>query len=400
MGLSSPAHAAACDIDADGDVDRLDIKSVVTSRNASAGSGDLRDADGDGTITVLDARICIRQCSLPGCPVIDPAAARPSDGTGQAGAAEASRIKEAGKQGRSTSGRVKTDSRSRTTVGGTEWKVARGDTLYAIGRAIFPGDTSRQARLRQDIMDLNPAVFAKGANNMAIGTLLRLPDYVAPAAAPAIQAVPGISAPKEGEATRTPEPAKAEVVPEPAPKPATTAPVAASETNTHRKVSSDTSRVESNVLISLGYSYGGEKLDYLDDSYGPAGIGVHLRLGFEQMFQQVGGYRISLGYQYSSAGDGGGSLSFKDNYLQLAYQYRSNPLVYGIGVVHSRGATLEDDFSIDYDAANGVVVYLENVGSGNLGGWGLSYTSLEIDEENGGESYDVSRAELYYSWRF
>jgi hypothetical protein len=84
----------------------------------------------------------------------------------------------------------------------------------------------------------------------------------------------------------------------------------------------------------------------------------------------------------------------------LAYQYRANPLVYGIGVVFSEGATLKNDSTTDYDAAIGAVVYLENVGSGVLAGWGLSYTSLEIEEKDSSESFDASRAELYYSWRF
>ncbi|MCK4827999.1 hypothetical protein KA005_70370, partial [bacterium] len=33
----------------------------------------------------------------------------------------------------------------------TEWKVMRGDTLFAIGRAVYPGDAPKQARLRRDI---------------------------------------------------------------------------------------------------------------------------------------------------------------------------------------------------------------------------------------------------------
>ena len=400
MGLNGLAHAAVCDIDADGDVDRLDIKSVVTARDMSVGSGDPRDADGDGTITVLDARICIRRCSQPGCPVIDSTASPPPADTGQAGVAGTGRAEKAAKPGAATSDRVKTDSRSGTGFTGTEWKVARGDTLYAIGRAIFPGDASRQARLRQDIIDLNPAVFANGANNMAIGTVLKLPDYVAPVAAPAKQKVPVTTIPEAGEAARTPEPAKVEIVPEPAPEPAAPVPATASETVSPRKTSSEAIPVESNVLFSIGYSYGGEELDYQGSSYGPGGIGVHLRLGYEQMYRDVGGFRISLGYQYSQASDSAGTTSYNDNYLNLAYQYRSNPLVYGIGVVYSGGATLEEDSRIDYDPATGLVVYLENVGSKNLAGWGLSYTSLEIDEKDSGESFDVSRAELYYSWRF
>ena len=89
--------------------------------------------------------------------------------------------------------------------------------------------------------------------------------------------------------------------------------------------------------------------------------------------------------------------------MQLAYQYRTNPFVYGIGVVSHAGATLkneDDDINTEYDAANGAIVYLENVGSGKLAGWGLSYTSLDIDEKDTDVTVDASRAELYYSWRF
>ncbi|MGH9462106.1 MAG: hypothetical protein ACRD1X_12865, partial [Vicinamibacteria bacterium] len=57
----------ACDIDADGDIDINDITSIVAARGQPAGPGDPRDADGDGTITVLDARSCVLQCSHPRC---------------------------------------------------------------------------------------------------------------------------------------------------------------------------------------------------------------------------------------------------------------------------------------------------------------------------------------------
>jgi len=61
---------------------------------------------------------------------------------------------------------------------GSSWKVTAGDTLYGIGRAIYPGDTVKQAKLRRDIARLNPAVFGDGANNMKIGLMLVLPQYV------------------------------------------------------------------------------------------------------------------------------------------------------------------------------------------------------------------------------
>jgi len=255
--------------------------------------------------------------------------------------------------------------------------VKRGDTLYAIGRAVYPGDASKQARLRQDIIKLNPAVFANGANKMAVGIVLKLPDYVVPKDAPV-------------EATPTPAiPPPVVVEPEPKAEPK-------AEPETLRETSSAFVRTEDNVLVTLGYAYGGDKLVYEDGSYDPAGAGFHGRLGYEQMYQDVGGYRIALGLQYGFTEDS----TLQDVYLQLAYQYRANPFVYGIGVVLHDGATLEDDSTIEYDAANGVVVYLENVGSGDLAGWGLSYTSLDIEDKDSSESFDASRAELYYSWRF
>ena len=397
LGLGGLSHAAICDIDADGDVDRLDIKSVVTSRNTSVGPGDLRDADGDGTITVLDARICIRQCNQPGCPVIEPAVSRPSETAGQAGAATAGRT---GNADTTTSGRANTGSGDRTRAAGSVWKVARGDTLYAISRTIFPGDAGRQAHLRQDIVNLNPAVFANGADNMAVGTVLRLPDYVAAKSALVEPVVPETAIPPAAGTSGTSESTTVVAPPEPAPKPAAPAPAAAPEITTPSRASSEAVRAESNALISLGYSYGGEKLDYEEMTYGPGGVGGHLRLGFEQMFEQYGGYRLAIGYQYSSDGDGGGSLSFDDTYWQLAYQYKSNQLVYGIGILHSRGATLKDGSSVDYDPADGLIVYLENAGSSGLDGLGLSYTALEIEQKDSGETYDVSRAELYYNWKF
>jgi hypothetical protein len=130
-----------------------------------------------------------------------------------------------------------------------------------------------------------------------------------------------------------------------------------------------------------------------------AGTGAQLRLGYEQMFQHGSGYRISLGLQYYTLYEKK-DVSFRGAYLQLAYQYRVNPIVYSIGVVFDAGAKLEANNTTEYDAAIGAVVYLEYVGRGKLAGWGLSATSLDIEEKNSGASFDASRAELYYSWRF
>ncbi|MEM7251784.1 MAG: PASTA domain-containing protein, partial [Pseudomonadota bacterium] len=56
------------DVDFDGDVDRDDVNLILAARNEPAsGSDDPRDLDGDGVITVLDARIDITLCTRAGC---------------------------------------------------------------------------------------------------------------------------------------------------------------------------------------------------------------------------------------------------------------------------------------------------------------------------------------------
>ncbi|MDQ2696838.1 MAG: PKD domain-containing protein, partial [Pseudomonadota bacterium] len=73
---SVAAQAAVCDIDADGNVDRADIELIFAARNTQAsGAQDLRDADGDGLITVSDARRCTLRCALPSCALVDANAA-------------------------------------------------------------------------------------------------------------------------------------------------------------------------------------------------------------------------------------------------------------------------------------------------------------------------------------
>ncbi|MEM6486465.1 MAG: PASTA domain-containing protein, partial [Pseudomonadota bacterium] len=69
MSIYVPAaNATTCDIDTDGDVDRLDIRAITLARNTpAAGTDDPRDADSDGTITILDARTCVTRCTLAAC---------------------------------------------------------------------------------------------------------------------------------------------------------------------------------------------------------------------------------------------------------------------------------------------------------------------------------------------
>lgn len=61
------------DIDNDGDVDLNDLNLILQDRNQPAsGPDDPRDLDGDGVITVLDARRLVLLCINPRCVVIDP----------------------------------------------------------------------------------------------------------------------------------------------------------------------------------------------------------------------------------------------------------------------------------------------------------------------------------------
>jgi hypothetical protein len=65
-----PVPPMLCDVDTDEDIDRSDISLIVASRNQPAsGPDDPRDVDGDGQITIRDARSCMRQCDLPRCAI-------------------------------------------------------------------------------------------------------------------------------------------------------------------------------------------------------------------------------------------------------------------------------------------------------------------------------------------
>lgn len=62
------AALKTCDIDKDNNVDRIDIGLIMAARNTPAnGSSDPRDEDGDGFITLLDARQCVLKCDLNNC---------------------------------------------------------------------------------------------------------------------------------------------------------------------------------------------------------------------------------------------------------------------------------------------------------------------------------------------
>ena len=86
LGVGTNAQASmVCDVNGDGVIDRIDIQLISAARNQPAsGPDDPRDADGDGMITVRDARICSQRCTLPNCEI--PAPVPDLSGFGQAAA--------------------------------------------------------------------------------------------------------------------------------------------------------------------------------------------------------------------------------------------------------------------------------------------------------------------------
>ena len=182
---------------------------VATARNSVIhGSGDARDADGDGAITELDLRACIRRCSSNGCEIVDASPGLAGDRTVLSNPAVSGLAPSTGGDS-AAAGSTSHDQSSGAIqggpkVGGTKWKVKHGDTLYSISRRIFPRDTVKQARLRQDIVVLNPAVFVNGANEMAVGAVLELSAYIFidNSATSSVQPAPGSTALRFMQKTR------------------------------------------------------------------------------------------------------------------------------------------------------------------------------------------------------
>jgi hypothetical protein len=284
---------------------------------------------------------------------------------------------------------------STVKFGGTVWKVRSGDTLYGVCRTIYPEDASKQAQLGRDIKMLNSSVFANGVNNMKAGVVLKLPSYVK------LESVAPESVPSKVSEPE-PEPVPEKVAPEPVQQPVVPAPVAKTQPETptvKEQPPSPSSRAEGNAVVSLGFSYGGDKL--ADVKNGPdihAGNGAQVRLGYEQMFQNAGGYRASLGLQVYRLLSGG--ASYRDTYFQLAYQYRASPVLFGIGAVYDFGSNLRSNNNYTFKPAIGGTMYFEFVGSGIFDGLGLGATSLGVKEKKSGTSFNASRAELYYRLRF
>jgi hypothetical protein len=72
LPFAQPVHAQStvqvCDVDVDGDIDKVDIRLISDARGkAATGPTDARDPDRDLKITSADARTCTLRCTLAGC---------------------------------------------------------------------------------------------------------------------------------------------------------------------------------------------------------------------------------------------------------------------------------------------------------------------------------------------
>ena len=67
--LVGPAEVT-CDVDGDGDIDRMDLSLISRARGQTVPPADPSyDANGDGVITPADVKACIPQCTRPGCAI-------------------------------------------------------------------------------------------------------------------------------------------------------------------------------------------------------------------------------------------------------------------------------------------------------------------------------------------
>lgn len=66
-GFCVPPPPVLCDADGNRNVDIDDIRAISQVLGTAVEPGDVRDIDQDEVITVLDARLCIAECSVPGC---------------------------------------------------------------------------------------------------------------------------------------------------------------------------------------------------------------------------------------------------------------------------------------------------------------------------------------------
>lgn len=297
-------------------------------------------------------------------------------------------------------------------IADNQWRIKRGDTLYSIGRFFYPKSNRDQYKLRQDIRQLNPRIFAKGARGLETGMLLILPDYVVKRSS--IKAKPVLPPKKPVRATSpvkpgiknlagvTPRPDK-KIKPESKSDQQQAVAKKTTRTTIFKSTSSDFSSAYSLVA---GYSSGGDKAlpatGGHDISYGS---GFHVQLTYDGLWNNKQGFRVGIGTQMDSVTAGSDSGELTQNYLQVLYIYNLHSSLMGIGLANHSGIHFNSDIGsvvtdINIGSASGLSLFYEYKKLFGENIIGLSHSSLEADLPAGGGKVDMSRTELYYRWEF
>jgi streptogramin lyase len=67
--MTAATGVQICDVDLDGDIDKLDLREISRARGQVALPNDPRDANQDGVITPSDTKVCIPLCTLANCAI-------------------------------------------------------------------------------------------------------------------------------------------------------------------------------------------------------------------------------------------------------------------------------------------------------------------------------------------
>lgn len=301
-----------------------------------------------------------------------------------------------------------------------KWQIKSGDTLYSIARVFYPKSNRKQYKLRQEIVRINPAVFSGGANNMEVGFLLLMPNYLVKAKEPTtkVAVIPVETKPINANAQRTIN------VPEEEIKQVEikTARVESGMLEDDNEQLQDNATIDepsrvtnyqnnnnthdSNFSMSLGYSVGGDVAVAAQGGKDVEfGSGAHIRMSYDSLWENKHGYRLSLGYQLDKVTAGNDSGEVEQTYLQTLYLYNTATYLFGAGVAYHDNVSLTTDISnviivSDYEPALGFVMvyeYKRLLGNHIIG---VAYTQLETENSLSLAIQDLSRTELYYRWAF
>ena len=67
LTIASASASTSCDVNGSGATDNVDVGLVRAAIGLTVPPGDIRDQDGNGVITMNDARACVLLCTKPRC---------------------------------------------------------------------------------------------------------------------------------------------------------------------------------------------------------------------------------------------------------------------------------------------------------------------------------------------